>query len=401
MKRLDMKTRKAILRSLGRGYKGLLKKEKGMKVDEAVSLMGYHRSYAAFVLRKYAEELEEKPPGVVKPFRRRRKVMYDTAVQGLLKQIWVWMDCICGKRLGPQLPSLVTKLVQCGELKAPAGVLQKLRCLSPPTIDRLLASEKAKSAFKSRSRTKPGTLLKSQIPIRTFADWNDHRPGFVEIDLVGHDGGDTSGDYAQTLDVTDVASGWTETQAVPNKAQIWVLQALKEIHHRFPFPLLGIDSDNGSEFINDELMRYCTQEHLTFTRSRPYRKNDTCFVEQKNWSIVRRAVGYNRYDTPAALILLNALYHSLRLYTNFFQPNMKLIEKTREGAHVIKHYDKARTPMARLMDSSSLDAQSKRRLKRQYDRLNPVALRRNMDALQHRLAVLSHPALKSTINAAL
>jgi hypothetical protein len=211
----------------------------------------------------------------------------------------------------------------------------------------------------------------------------------VEIDLVGHDGGDLSGDFAQTLDVTDVASGWTETQAVRNKAQIHVLHALQDIRSRLPFPLHGVDSDNGSEFINDQLARYCREERLTFTRSRPYRKNDTCYVEQKNWSVVRRAVGYARYDTLEALTLLNTLYRSLRLYTNFFQPSMKLLEKIRDGAHVTKRYDKAKTPMSRLLESSCVDPRVKHRLRKLYDRLNPVALRRSIDQLQHQLETLT------------
>ena len=389
MNALDMKTRKAILRSMSRKYKGLKKKEKGKVIEEAVRLMGYQRSYAAFVLRRYAEEAEEGPPGVVRPFRRRRKVLYDAPVRELLKRLWVLGDYLCGKRLGPLLPALIAKLVQCGELKAPSAVLRKLGRISPATIDRILAPEKARSGLRSRARTKPGSLLKAQIPIRTFADWDERRPGFVEIDLVGHDGGNASGEFAQTLDITDVASGWTETQAVPTKAQMHVLRALQEIRSRLPFPLYGVDSDNGSEFINDQLARYCRDENLTFTRSRPCRKNDTCFVEQKNWSVVRRTVGYARYDSPEAVALLNTLYRSLRLYTNFFQPSMKLIEKIRDGAHVTKHYDKAKTPMTRLLESPAVHSSVKRRLRRLYDRLNPVTLRRTIDQLQQRLEALT------------
>jgi len=401
MNALDMKTRKTIIRTLSRKYKELKKKEKGKVLDEAVKLMGYRRSYAAFVLRRYAEEAEERPPGVVRPFRRRRKVLYDAPVREVLKRLWVLEDYLCGKRLGPLLPVLIAKLVQCGELKAPPVVRRKLSRMSPATIDRILAPEKAKSGLKSRARTRPGSLLKAQIPIRTFADWDERRPGFVEIDLVGHDGGHPSGDFAQTLDVTDVASGWTETQAVRNKAQTHVLHALQDIRSRLPFPLRGVDSDNGSEFINDQLTRYCRKEHLTFTRSRPYRKNDTCFVEQKNWSIVRRAVGYARYDTPEALALLNTLYRSLRLYTNFFQPSMKLIEKIRDGAHVTKHYDKAQTPMTRLLESPAVEPRIKRRLRKLYDRLNPVVLRRSIDQLQLQLEALTRRSHSRTAYAAL
>jgi hypothetical protein len=173
------------------------------------------------------------------------------------------------------------------------------------------------------------------------------RPGFVEIDLVGHDGGDAKGEFAQTLDLTDVCTTWTETEAVRNKAQQWVFDALKDIRQRLPFPLLGIDSDSGGEFINHHLYRYCQTEQITFTRTRSYRKNDNCFVEQKNYSIGRRAVGYLRYDTAEELRTLNELYRHLRLYSNFFQPTMKLKEKIRIGSRITKKYDKPITPYRR------------------------------------------------------
>ena len=160
----------------------------------------------------------------------------------------------------------------------------------------MLAPEKKKLSLKGRSRTKPGTLLRNQITVRTFADWQEDRPGFVEVDLVVHEGGRARGDYAQTLDLTDVATGWVELAAVLNKAQVWVFEAFERIRQQLPFPLLGLDSDNGTEFINHHMKRYCDQEKITFTRSRPYRKNDNCFVEQKNYSVVRRLVGYDRYQ---------------------------------------------------------------------------------------------------------
>jgi len=185
-----------------------------------------------------------------------------------------------------------------------------------------------------RPGTKPGTPLKHQIPIKTFSEWNDTVPGFVEIDLGGHDGGIVRGQYCQTLDVTDVATGWTETRAVLNKAQAHVFSAIKEIRESLPFPLLGIDSDNGAEFINHELFRYCEDKRITFTRSRAYKKNGGCYVEQKNWSVVRRNVGYARFDTLEELAVLNERYALLREHTNYFMPSAKLLSKTRDGAKV-------------------------------------------------------------------
>jgi len=260
--------------------------------------------------------------------------------------------------------------------------------MSAATIDRRLAGERARLRLKGRSGTKPGSLLKSQIPIRTWADWNENKPGYVEIDCVGHEGGDPRGDFCQSLDVTDIATGWTEPRAVKNKAQRWVFAALLEISAAFPFPIRGIDSDNGSEFINAHLLRYCDQNKITFTRSRPGNKNDGAHIEQKNWSVVRQAVGYHRYDTAAELALLNQIYALVRLHVNFFSPQQKLISKTRIGAKVIKKYDTAQTPYQRVIASPHVTKKIKTTLTRQYRGLNPAQIRRDILALNDRLLEL-------------
>lgn len=261
--------------------------------------------------------------------------------------------------------------------------------ISAATIDRLLAQDRRRLQIRGRSRTKPGTLLKHQIPIRTFSSWDEGRPGFLEVDLVSHDGGHPVGDWIQTLSATDVATGWTETRACKNKAQVHVFAALLQIRRGLPFPLLGIDSDNGSEFINNQLLRYCEREEITFTRSRPYRKNDACFVEQKNWHVVRRTVGYVRYDTEEELTLLNELYSLLRLMTNFFSPQMKLKEKTRDGARVTKRYDEAKTPYQRLLNAAVLPEEDEERLAALYLSLNPVEVQRKIGRIQNRLRTLA------------
>jgi hypothetical protein len=299
------------------------------------------------------------------------------------------MDCICGKRLQPVLGEIIPILEKHREIKLSAETRLKLLKISSATIDRLLAEEKKELSPGSRSHTKPGTLLKSQIPIRTSAEWNDARPGFVEIDLVAHDGGRASGEYFYTLDVTDVCTGWTETMIVRNKSQVAVFEALVEIRQRLPFDLLGIDSDNGSEFINDHLLRYCQREKITFTRARSYRKNDNCFVEQKNYSIVRRNVGYQRYETDQQFELLNELYRHLRLYTNYFQPVVKLVSKERDGSRVRKKYDLAQTPYRRVLAAAQLDQKKKRQLKRGYESLNPADLKRQITRLQNDLITLA------------
>lgn len=386
---LTMKEKRTITKEVAGRYRRVSKKGKGAILDEFVELTGYNRSYASHVLHN--QGVVKYVPGVVmildatKRIRRQRERTYGREVYKALRKIWAIMDYICGKRLAPILKEVVLRLERHKEIVLDKETRQKLFKISAASIDRLLAADRKKLALKGKSHTKPGTLLRHQIPIRTFADWDDKRPGFVEIDLVGHDGGSTSGDYLQTLDVTDVATGWTETQAVRNKAQVWVFEALKEIRQQLPFELLGIDSDNGSEFINKHLVRYCMENRLTFTRSRSYRKNDNCFVEQKNYSIVRRAVGYMRYTTEREQAIINELYGYLRLYTNFFQPVMKLVDKERIGSKVKKKYDRAKTPYQRVLESPFVAPEGKELLKKQYTRLNPAELKRKIMSLQDKL----------------
>ncbi|WP_210435159.1 DDE-type integrase/transposase/recombinase [Saccharopolyspora sp. ASAGF58] len=297
-----MSQRKAVTKATAIRYRSASKKDKTVILAELCELTGWHRDHARKALRL---ALGPKP---VARKRKQRPPVYGEDVLVPLRKIWAVLDAPTGKRLAPFLPEIVAVLERAGELDLEPGVRAKLVSMSAATIDRRLASDRKKMQLKGRSGTKPGSLLKSQIPIRTWADWNENTPGFVEIDLVGHEGGNPSGDFCHTLTVTDIATNWTETAAVRNKAQKWVFPALQGILDAFPFPVLGIDSDNGSEFINDHLRRFCEKNKITFTRSRPGNKNDGCHVEQKNWSVVRQAVGYHRYDTPAELELLNEIY---------------------------------------------------------------------------------------------
>src|SRR4029450_8490764 len=352
---LTMKARQEVIVATAGQYRGASKKDKGKILDQFIGTTGYSRWYARLVLRHEGRRVQADKKTILlavrekKKAQRKRARVYDEKVQLALVKLWRIMDYICGKRLAPLLPELLTVLERHNEFSCDGETRAELIRISAATIDRLLKPERGKHQLRGRAGTKPGTLLKKQIPIRTFAEWDEQRPGFAEIDLVAHDGGVAAGDYCQTLVLTDIATTWTETKAVRNKAQTWVFAALKEIRQNLPFPLLGIDSDNGSEFINKYLTEYCQKQKLTFTRSRPYRKNDNCFVEQKNYSVVRRAVGYQRYDTEAQLNLLNKLYATLRLYSNFFQPTMKLKSKERVGSKVIKRYDRAQTPYQRVL----------------------------------------------------
>lgn len=387
---LTMREKRSVAALKAVGYRQARKSEKTKRLDELVELTQYTRRHARRLLRQHGQQLWLKPKTKVegdvnKRSQRVRPRLYDETVLAVLIKLWKMMDYICGKRLQPALAELISVLERHNELSCARETRAKLSQISAATIDRLLRPQRRKYELRSRSRTRPGTLLKHQIPIRTFSDWDEQCPGFAEIDLVGHDGGHAVGDYCQTLDLTDIATTWTETMAVKNKAQVWVFAALKKVRKNLPFPLLGLDSDNGGEFINTQLERYCRDQKLTFTRSRPYRKNDNCFVEQKNYSVVRRAVGYGRFDTDQQLQLLNELYAQLRLYTNFFLPTMKLVAKERVGSRVKKRYDKAQTPFQRVLAAPQVSKADKQRLKETYSRLNPAALKRKIDRLQQRL----------------
>jgi len=388
--RLPIAMRKELTKNIAAKYRRAGKKERGQILDGFVESTGYNRSYAGWLLRGHGRRVQVRPGLLVEGdahcrVKRERARRYGPEVVAALKEVWEILDCIAGKRLAAALPEVVARLVACGELRISEEVQELLVGISPATIDRLLKEERAKYKWKRRGGTKPGTLLKHQVPIRTFSDWEQVEPGFLEMDLVAHDGGLARGEYCHTLDVTDVATGWTEQMAVPNKAQVWVFQALERLRQRLPFQLRGLDSDNGGEFINHHLQSYCQEHKLAFTRSRPYRKNDTCFVEQKNWSVVRRFVGYGRYSTERTCRLLNDLYALLRDYNNFFLPSMKLKEKTRDGARVHRRYEPARTPYQRMLQSPVIPQAAKNQLRRHYRTLNPAALHRRIRRLQEQL----------------
>jgi hypothetical protein len=376
---LQMKEKQAITKEVATRYCRAKKKEKVKMLDELVATTGYNRSYATRALR-LALKVPVKSKASPKR-RRRRERLYDDKVVAAVTKVWVTLDMPCGKRLGPYLKTIVPILEGFNELDLDNDTRDKLISMSAATIDRLMKAERRRIDLKRRSGTKPGSLLKHQIPVRTFCDWDEDKPGFLEIDLVAHNGGNPRGDFCQTLDVTDIHSTWTETRAIKNKAQVWVFEALMDISCGLPFDINGIDSDNGSEFINNHLVKYCQDNEITFTRSRPLRKNDNCFIEQKNYTVVRKTVGYARHDTQEELDLLNEIYVHLRRYTNFFQPTMKLIEKTRTGSKIKKVYDQPKTPYQRLMDCPQITEESKAKLKSEFESINPAALKRELNAL--------------------
>jgi hypothetical protein len=363
------------LRQLQARYRKASRKERSAILDEFVKTTGYHRKHAIAVLNGRRER-------VAGPIRRPRRKEYNAEEANALGILADLFDNICSKRLRAAMDVELPRLYAAGTFRVSRECYEKLLAVSPATMDRLRAGRQ-RGPGKRRGFTKPGTLLKDLIPIRTWADWTEDRPGFCEMDLVDHSGGIIvrGSDHAWTLCFTDIRTAWTECVATPNKAQVHVFTAIQSARQRLPFSLLGVDSDNGSEFINDQLYRYCLKEELTFTRGRVGRKNDSAYVEQKNWSIVRRAVGYYRYDTPQQLGLLNRLYSLLHYYVNFFLPVMKLKEKVRIGSKVKRIYDEPQTPYARVLNSPHVSEADKAELREAYGHLDLLSLRRRIDEL--------------------
>lgn len=375
---LTLSQRKAVTRAIGRRYRAASRAEKAAMLDQLCAVTGWHRDHARRALRVAVRRQPRRP-------RRARAPVYGEDVLVPLRKIWAVMDAPSGKRMAPFMAEMVAALERHGELELTDQVRAKLLAISAATIDRRLAADRARLQIRGRSGTKPGSLLKSQIPVRTWADWDDQRPGFVEIDLVGHEGGNPKGVFCQTLTCTDIATGWTENVAVANKAKHRVRAGLARAAAAFPFPILGIDSDNGTEFINFLLLAWCTTNRITFTRSRPGNKNDNGHVEQKNWATVRQVIGYHRHDTPTEVELLNGIYAVLRLLTNFFTPQQKLTSKTRHGATVTKRHDTAATPYQRVQADPRTDHTIRHALRDQFLALNPAQLRRDLLALQDQL----------------
>lgn len=374
---MSQRSKREMIAAIQPRYLKANKAGKEQILNEFIATTGYHRKYAIRVLKHGSP-----PKGLKKPGRRK---VYQGEVIQVLEQVWEICGRICSKRLHPFLPEIVGVLERCGELRLSAETKALLLGMSRATIDRCLRPARFEPHPQGLSTTKPGSLLKAAIPIRTFTPWEEERPGFLEIDLVAHCGNTTEGTYLNTLTATDLATGWTECLALPNKTQLAVSQAIQTLRKHLPFPLLGLDSDNGSEFINDTLLRYCQTEQITFTRSRPYQKNDQAHVEQKNWSVVRHTVGYDRLETPEELAWLSAIYTDLRVYINFFQPVLKLVGKERIDGKVTRTYDQAQTPYRRVMALDAIPLEVKARLTAQYVSLNPVTLRTSLDAKVARL----------------
>ena len=362
--------KRQLLQALHPHYRAAPKIEKTKLLDAFTTATGYHRKYALSLLHHGPPLSRPRCPG---------RVRYDAPVVDALRRLWEVSGGLCSKRLRPFLGPLLETLERCDALHLPPRIQTALRRMSPATIDRKLAPYRRRLKPRGVSTTRPGSLLKLHIPIRTFAQWDEHRPGFTEMDLVAHCGENLRGEFVHTLAVVDIATAWFESQAVPNRSQRRVFQALTTLRDRLPFPLLGLDADNDNAFINAHLLAYCRAEHLTFTRAREYRKNDQAHVEERNGAVIRRTIGYDRYEGEPATAALNAVYDVLRLWINFFQPSMRLVAKQRVGARVRKRYDQARTPSQRVLDAPAVSAADKQALRDLYLTLNPIRLREELD----------------------
>lgn len=380
-KPMSMTTRKAYLASIYKRYRFSGGKEKSAILDEFCLSTGYQR--------KYAIRLLNAPLRLTPTVCHGKRETYTNEDIYYLKKVWDVLDYPCGQRLRSMVPEMMTVLERCGELVVPEAVATHLLAMSAPTMDRRLVPFKRSIRRAIHGTTKPGSLLKKQIPI-VLSRWDEKRPGYCELDLVAHCGNSASGDFVSTLNITDLATGWTEEEAVVGKAQKRVISAITCIEKRLPFKLVGLDPDNGSEFINWQLFTYCLAKKIEFTRSRPNKKNDNAHIEQKNWTHVRKIVGYQRLETNEQADLLNKLYRGpVRLYMNFFQPTMKLIKKERIGGRLKRRYDVPKTPYQRVLEHPAISLETKERLSALYLTLNPAALKREIEegiAVLHKAA---------------
>jgi hypothetical protein len=372
---MSPRSKKEYIETIYLRYRNASRKLKTLILDEFCATLGYHRKHANRVLKRFKRfrKTKTKRPGR-SPFYSQPQILKP------LKKIWLAANLPCSKRLKIILPLWIPGYIQSfGPL--PPQTQQALSRISPATIDRILSPTRIHYKKRGRSTTKPGTLLRNQIPIKTN-QWNESRPGFLEADTVAHCGDSLAGMFVYTIDAVDIATGWSEQRALWGKGETGVLQQIQDIESSLPFPLLGFDCDNGSEFLNYHLYRHFSQRKIPvqFTRSRAYHKQDNAHIEQKNWTHVRQWIGYDRLDNPQAVPLLNTLYtQEWRLFHNFFCPSVKLLAKERIGSKTLKRYDSPKTPFQRIIDSPHISPQTKLTLAKQLDSLNPFVLRKAME----------------------
>ncbi len=348
------------------------KNERSRIINEVVENLSYHRKYAIYVLNHPLPDRRQK-------IRRTRKPKYLEAFP-VIQVIWEALDYPCAERLHPVLLSTAENLARHGEIVLTPLIKHQLSKISRSTLARILARWQSPKRRLVRSRNSSLSRLRVEVPVRSYA-WDEQRPGALEVDLVEHNGGSSLGQFAYTITVLDIVSGYSRRRAVLGRGQAGIFRELAGILREWPFWPWGLHTDNGSEFLNHHLVRFCRENGLEFTRSRPYRKNDNAHVEQKNRQFVREIVGYERYDSPKAVAWLNTLYGLLDTYVNLFLPMRKVIAKEKQGGRVIKRYDVARTPFQRLIEAGVLEPKVQSLLEQQLKTINPLALHRQIEAL--------------------
>jgi hypothetical protein len=381
MRRISMATRDELVAAIAGRYSQGDRGERGRILDEFSAVTGFHRKHAMRLLRVGPVSGRCGP----RPGRR----VYDEAVREALIVVWEASDRICGKRLRPLLPILVEAMERHGHLQLAPEVRTRLLTMSAATIDRALSDIRRQAGPAMRRRSAPSAAIRRSVPVRTFDGWDNPPPGFVEADLVGHSGPVAKGSFVQTLVLTDIATGWTECAPLLVREQRLLTEVLSELRKLLPFPLLGLDTDNDSVFMNETVRDYCEQVSIEFTRCRPYRKNDQAWVEQKNGAVVRRMIGYRRFEGLQAAAALARLYGAMRLFVNFFQPSFKLAAKARDGALVRKRYYSPATPCQRLLADPRTTDQVRRCVSELHATLDPVRLLKEIRAVQQELVAIA------------
>src|SRR6201991_951198 len=375
--RISMGTRREITAAVVDRYRSAGRMGKGRILDELCAVTGWHRKHAVRALASHV--------GISPEARRQRSPTYGATIRDALVALWEASDRICGKRLKVMIPTLLPSLERHGRLRLDQAGRALVLGVSAATIDRLLVETKIAAAGGKRRRVGFYSAVRREVPIRTFNDWHDPPPGFCEVDMVAHGGTSVAGSFIQTLTMVDIATGWTECLPLLTRDGSLVVEAMKHAQSLFPWLLRGVDFDNDSAFMNDVVVPWCRQQKLEVTRSRAYKKNDQAFVEQKNGAVVRRLMGYGRFDGVETARMMGRLYAAARLYVNFFQPSFKLKEKRREGAKVIKRYHPPSTPYERALAHPKVTAAVEKRLRDQYRSLDPVRLLAEIRATQEEL----------------
>jgi hypothetical protein len=380
---ISMGARREVVSAVAQRYKAANRSQKRRILEELCATTGWHRKHAVRALRQQRQTMTPEELGLRGPRERKRK--YNVTTKDALIALWEASDRVCGKRLKVMIPILLPALERNGRLQLDDPDRVLVLAVSAATIDRLLGNVKLAASGGKRRRAGFSSAIRREVPIRTFNDWNNPPPGFCEVDMVAHGGTSVAGSFIQTLTMVDIATGWTECAPLVKRDGALVVEAIKHLMIQFPWPLIGVDFDNDSAFMNDVVIPWCREQKLNVTRSRAYRKNDQAFVEQKNGAVVRRLMGYGRFDGDETAHLMTRLYAAARLYVNFFQPSFKLKEKRREGAKVIKRYHAPATPYERAVIDAQVAPAVKQQLRLQYTTLDPVALLAEIRAVQEEL----------------